>query len=221
MHFGHTPVVAGDEAVKDFGQKPPLLQPQAAHDAEIDSCQAALLIEEQIALMHVGMKKTIAHCVTQKGLDDRPSQRRQINDARLQGCDIRQWRAIDPFQCQDRFGCPVPVYLGKPEIGIMRNIFSKLRRSRGLEPEVHFHPDRTGQRFDDLDKFQTPRLRKVAFGEPGGEKHVIQIASKSPLDAGAQNLNRNISGALSVDNPGLVDLGDRGRRNGLAESDKK
>ncbi len=54
-------IIARDEAVEDFGKKPPLLEPEPAHDAEIDRGESALSIDEQISLMHVGMKEAVAH----------------------------------------------------------------------------------------------------------------------------------------------------------------
>ena len=61
MHFGDAPVIARDEAVEDFGEKPALLEAEPPHDAEIDRRQAAVAVDEQIARMHVGMKEAVAH----------------------------------------------------------------------------------------------------------------------------------------------------------------
>ena len=61
MDFRHAPVVARDEAIEDFGEKAPLLEPEPAHDAEIHRDQAPLRVDEQISLVHVGMEKSVAH----------------------------------------------------------------------------------------------------------------------------------------------------------------
>src|SRR5216683_3334312 len=57
MHFGDAAIVARDEAEENFGKEAPLLQAEPAHDAEIDGDQAAGIVEEQIAGVHVGMKE--------------------------------------------------------------------------------------------------------------------------------------------------------------------
>ena len=53
-------IVAPDEAVKDLGEEPPLLAAEPAHDAEIDRDDAARVVDEEIALMHVGVKEAVA-----------------------------------------------------------------------------------------------------------------------------------------------------------------
>ncbi len=67
VHFGGAHVIARDEAVEDFGEKPPLLRAEPPHDAEIDGDDMAVLVDEQIALMHVGMKEAVAHRVREEG----------------------------------------------------------------------------------------------------------------------------------------------------------
>ena len=70
MHLRHAPVIALDEAIKDFGEKAPLVKTEAAHDAEIHRGEAPLRVNEQISLMHVGMEKSIPHRGAQEGLND-------------------------------------------------------------------------------------------------------------------------------------------------------
>ena len=60
MDLGHPQVVSADEAVEDFRQEPALLAPEPAHDAEIDSDDAAVTVDEEIALMHVGVEESVA-----------------------------------------------------------------------------------------------------------------------------------------------------------------
>jgi hypothetical protein len=80
MHFGHAPVVPRDEAVQDLGEEAPLLQPEAPHDAEIDGDDAALIVDEQIAGMHVAVEEAVAHGVAQEGLHQSATDRLQIVD---------------------------------------------------------------------------------------------------------------------------------------------
>ena len=69
MHLGGALIVAGDEAVEDFGEEAPLLRPEPAHDAEVDGDQPAVVVDEQIAGMHVGVEEAVAQRVAQEGLD--------------------------------------------------------------------------------------------------------------------------------------------------------
>jgi hypothetical protein len=61
-------VVAANEAVENLGKEPAFLRPDAAHDAEIHGDKAALAVDEEVSLMHVGMEKAVAQCVAQEGL---------------------------------------------------------------------------------------------------------------------------------------------------------
>ena len=44
----------------DFGEETSLLQPETAHDAEIDRGEPPRAIDEQVSLMHVGVKEAVA-----------------------------------------------------------------------------------------------------------------------------------------------------------------
>ena len=72
MDFRDAAVVAADEAVEDFGEEPPLLAAEPAHDAEIDRDDAPLGVDEEIALMHVGVEEAVAQRVAQERLDQAP-----------------------------------------------------------------------------------------------------------------------------------------------------
>src|SRR5262252_6806726 len=69
MHLGRAMIVTGDEAEQDFREESSFLRAQPPHDAEVDRCQPSLGVNEQIAGMHVGMKKTVAKSMAQEALD--------------------------------------------------------------------------------------------------------------------------------------------------------
>ena len=79
MHFSDAAIVAGDEAEKNFGEEAPLLCAKAPHNSEVDRNQAAGLVEEQIAWVHVGMKEAVAQRVAQEALDHLAPEVRQID----------------------------------------------------------------------------------------------------------------------------------------------
>ena len=66
MDGGSAIVIARDEAVQDFREKAALGQAQPAHDAEVDGDDLAAVVDEQIALVHVGMKEAVAHGVAKE-----------------------------------------------------------------------------------------------------------------------------------------------------------
>ena len=71
-------IIAGDEAEQDLGQEAPLLRAEPAHDAEVDRHQPAVVVDEQIAGMHVGVEEAVAQRMAQEVLDHRAAERRQV-----------------------------------------------------------------------------------------------------------------------------------------------
>ena len=71
MHLGGPAIIAGDEAMQDFGEEQPFLHAEPAHDAEINGDQPAAVVDEQISRMHIGMEETVAQRVAQKRLHQR------------------------------------------------------------------------------------------------------------------------------------------------------
>ena len=152
MHFGDAAIVAGDEAQENFGQKAPLLLAEPAHNAEIDGDEAAGIVEEQVAGMHVGMKEAVAKRVAQETLDHLAPELGQI-DLRLRKTRmIAQRNAVDPFHRQNIMRGAVPVDRGHTKIRIVAGVLRHLRQRRGLQPQIHLHRHRARHRIDDFDQ---------------------------------------------------------------------
>jgi hypothetical protein len=66
VHLRRAPVVARDEAEEDLGEEALLLGTEAPHDAEVDGDETPGVVDEQIALVHVGMEEAVAHGVLQE-----------------------------------------------------------------------------------------------------------------------------------------------------------
>src|SRR5215471_9697805 len=96
MDLGSTMIVAGDEAVEDFGEEAPLLGAEPSHDAEINRDELAVVIDEQVAGMHVGMEEAVAHGVAEKGLDHRTPEMAQVVTFGRQRCPVAERRGVDP-----------------------------------------------------------------------------------------------------------------------------
>ena len=66
MDFGDALVIAGGQSVEDFRKPETRLPVDAAHDAEIDGDNRAICLNEQIALMHVGVEEAFRNRLPQK-----------------------------------------------------------------------------------------------------------------------------------------------------------
>jgi hypothetical protein len=75
MDFGDPAIIAGDQAVEDFGQPHPRPPVDPAHDAEIDRRYPAVGKREQIALVEVGVEKAVDHRLAQEAADQDRRQR--------------------------------------------------------------------------------------------------------------------------------------------------
>ena len=69
--------------MQDLGQEAALLGPEPAHDAEIDGDDVARLVDQQVALVHVGMEKAVAHGVAQERAQHREPERLQVDAGAL------------------------------------------------------------------------------------------------------------------------------------------
>ena len=71
MDFRSALIILRDEAVQDFGEKAALFRVEPPHDAEVYSNKASVpRIGEQVALVHVRVKKSVANRVFEEGADD-------------------------------------------------------------------------------------------------------------------------------------------------------
>ena len=150
MDFRHPQVIPADEAVEDFRQEPALLAPQAAHDAEVDGDDAAFIVNEEIALMHVGVKEAVAERGAQESLNQDARERGKVESELGQPLPVGQRDPVDPFHRHHFARGAAPVDRGRAEIWIILGVFDEFRRPRRFEPKIHLHPHRAGERLDDL-----------------------------------------------------------------------
>ena len=186
MNFGRAIVIAGDEAVQDFGKKQTFLGAEPAHNAEVDGDEPAVVVDEQIAGMHVGVKEAVAQRMAQKGLDQGACELPQVESLGLQARAVGQRRGVDPFQRQHVLGGAVPIDRRHAEIRIVLGVLGHFRKRRRFQAEIHFDHDRTAQRIDDFDQPQPPRLGGKIFGVLRGKGEGGEVGVKAPLDAGPQ-----------------------------------
>ena len=128
--------------------------------------------------------------------------------------------AVDPFHGQDFARRAVPIDGGGAEFGVADQVFREFGRRRRFEAKVHLHAHASRQRVDDLHRAQATQARFEALGRAGGEEHVGEIAGEAPLDAGPQQLDRNVALALARSHPGAMHLRDRSGGDRVAEFDE-
>src|SRR5690606_22884610 len=158
-----------------------------AHDAEIDGDDTATLVHEQVALMHVGVKKAVAHGVAEKCPQHDLTEPAEIVTSRLQGYAVRYWNAVDPLDGQNAPRCAPPVDLRHTEVLVVGTVLRHFRHRGGFEPQVHFQLCGAGQRIDDRNGSQSARGRRETLDEPGSEIEAVEIAAERPRDAGAHD----------------------------------
>ena len=215
-------VVAGDEAVQDLGQEAALHGAEPAHDAEVDGDDGARLVDQQVALVHVGVEEAVAHGVAQERAQDREAQRLQVVAGGNKRGAIRDRHAVDPFQRQHALGGAAPVDAGHAQAAVGQglvagDVVGHLGDGGGLQAQVHLDLDAAGERVDHGHRAQPPRRRQPALDLAGGEDESVEVAAEALLDAGAQDLHGHVAAHAVVDGDGLVHLGDGGGGDGRAE----
>ena len=179
MDFRHPPVVAANEAVEDLGEEPPLLAAEPPHDAEIDRDDTPLGVDEEIALVHVGVEEAVAQRVAQERLDQGPAELGRVEAEFGEPRGIAERRPVDPFHRQRCAGRAVPIDLRRAEPGIVGKVFGELGSRRRFEPEVHLDRDAARQRLDHFDQAQPAQPRLEPLGAARGVEHVGEVARKS------------------------------------------
>ena len=175
MNLGSADVISRDEAVEDLGEEAALLRRQPPHDAEVDRNDAAFWVDEQIAGMHVGVKEAVAQRMTQEGLHQRASERRQVEAACFERLAIGERRAVDPFERQHRARSALPVDRRHAKVRIVLDVVAHLGDRRGFEPQIHLDGDRARERVDHLDEAQPPRFRLMALGGARREIERLEV----------------------------------------------
>ena len=183
-------VVAADEAVQDFGEEPPLLAPEPAHDAEIDGDERAVVVDEEISRMHVGVEKAVAQRVRKKLWMSARASARGSNPSAARRARIGERHPVDPFHRHHFARGAVPVDRRRAEIRIVTGILGEFRRAAASRRKsISMRTERAS-----VSTTSTGRSRRASgesLGQSRGEEHVRQIARETALDAGPQHFHRD------------------------------
>ena len=104
MQLGHAPVIAVEEGQEVFGQIALMILRELAHDAEIHGQVAGrrrvARIHENVAGVHVGMKKIVAERLLEKDLDAAFGQHLKVHAHAAQPVQLTDGNALDALHHQ-------------------------------------------------------------------------------------------------------------------------
>ncbi len=119
MNLGNPQVVAANETVEDFSQESTLLAPQPTHDPKIHGDDMTFLVDEKIALMHIGVEEAVAQRCAQKCLNQSAGKGLRIKPKRDQTVRVGQGHPVDPFHRHHLAGGAAPVHHRRANVWII------------------------------------------------------------------------------------------------------
>ncbi len=168
--------------------------------------------------MHVGVKIAVAQRVAEEQLQHPLAEPHQIMPGGAQRLDIAQRDAIDPIERHHAARRQIPMRARRGETCIIRGICAKLERRRRLHPQIQLAQHHAFEMRNHIRRAQAARRRRDQLDQPRGKVKSIEVFLKSPLDAGAQHLDRNL--CAGVDTTRRMHLRDRGGSDGLGKFGK-
>ena len=206
MHLRGAVVVARDEAEQNFGEEAPLLRPEPAHDAEIDRDQPAVVVDEQIARMHVGVEEAVAQRMAQE-TSGSPRGRAAGRSRPLasSAARSRERRAVDPFEREHFARGAVPVHGRNAEIRILAGVLAPSRTARPLRAA---NPSRSPPSGASVATTSTRRRRRASAEMLSPLRAAKKKASRSALK------RRSMPGRSTFTATGLRAPSDRRPRRG-------
>ncbi len=128
--------------------------------------------------------------------------------------------AVDPFRGQHPLGGALPVDAWNAEFVAGADVLGHFRHGRRLETQIHLELGGAGEVLDDGERLQAARGGVHALDQASREPVAVEVALEALLDVGTEDLDRDDAALALLDHDGLVDLRDRGRRDGRAEFDE-
>src|SRR5262245_6660405 len=191
MDFGQPAVIALEKSQQHVGEIDPRRLVEAAHDAEIDGTDPALLIDHHIARMLVAMKKTVAESLLEE--DRRGARQNEIDivSCRNQRGTIVHATAGQPLLGQHAPCAARPIDLRPTVSWILGASLHQLIGGGSFKPQIHLELDLAGEALDRGDGAKTPQARLRLLDNLGQPAQKIHIAPESMLDVWAKDLDRD------------------------------
>ncbi len=184
-----------------------------------DANQLTFRIDEQVPLMHVGMKETVAQRLAEKLAHDQQGDSFGILSGCVQLRSAAQRRSLHPFRRQNARSRARPVDSRYAKLHIARGVFGELRRCGRFHPQIELKRDAGRQRIDKCPHAQPPRLGEKPLRPARGKSEGRQIAGEFGFDTGPENLHGHGARRLVICCR-AVHLGDRGGGERLVEKFK-
>ncbi len=148
VHLRRAPVIARDETVQDLREEPALLVPEPAHDAEIDGDDVARLVDEQVALVHVGVEEAVPHRVREETAEHDEAERLEIVAVRAQRARDRRSARRRSSPSSARASPCASSRRRAREALVGLQVLRHLGDRRAFETEIHLELGRAGEVLD-------------------------------------------------------------------------
>ena len=109
MRLRDAAIVTAEECEKILCKIILILIAQGSHDAKVDRNVSAILANENIAGMHVGVKVTVAKYLGKEYFHTNPSQLRNIDPLLFERCNVTDGNAFDALHDHDIAMTVIPV----------------------------------------------------------------------------------------------------------------
>ena len=193
MDFGDATVIAGGQAIKDFGQPLPRTPVDAPHDAEIDRHDRAIGSHEQIALVHVGMEIAAADGLRQECQNQPLRQSLAVVACGIERCDITDLDAVDPVEGHHPAIGAIPIDFGHAIPGKSMHLFGQFRCGCRFAPQIEFAHGPAAQIGDNHSGAQTACFAAQPFEMRRGPFIGRDIARKPFAHAGPQHFDCHLA----------------------------
>ena len=175
-------------------------------------------VDEQVALVHVGMEEAVAQGVAQEGLDQRVGKRVQIVAGGREAAtsDILMPSIHSMVTTSRPVRSQSTSARGSPD---RLCVFSaEFRKGGGLEPQIHLDLRRLLQRLGDLDRTEPAGRGHEALLQVRHEIEGLEIACETLAHAGPDDLDGDLAGQAVSGSQPRPDAPGRSRRRRSARS---
>ena len=207
-------VLLHQQRVHQFAQQPAGARIDAAHDAEVEEHDAALIVDIQVAGVQVAVEQAVPQAALEEAEQQGLDQLGAVESGLADGGDVIDADALHPLHRQHLLGGVVPVHLRHPDV------FAQWRRVQVRDPGVHRL--RLEAEVQLLGQVVAEVGDHVLGGQPAaqlGQLHGLgealedlQIGGHPAADARPLDLDHDLLAAVQG---GVVHLGDRRRRERL------
>ena len=180
---------------------------EAPDGAEVDHAERAVLEDEDVARMRVGMEEAEAHHLVEHRAQQLIGERRPIGSARLtEPADVADRRPLEALLHEDPAGAQVAVQRRHAHGSVAVEPGRHLGHGVGLAPEVELGPEPGGELGEHVARAQPSAERCPALGELGEQRQRSEVALDRRVDARPLDLDDD---GLAGAQPRPVGLADR------------